>query len=619
MSGDFAIVLSEAEVSLKNGDYLAAFERLLPWLEDGSATSQGVHLAILSLARSGASSHALRYLHAYAGKLSVTEDSLALEARILKDLFLKIPSPQNRSYGEAALLCYLKAFQETGGYYSGINAATLCFLLGKTDEAKIHACSVLELLDNAPPSYWKEASRAEAFLLLGQVKGAVGAITQALSYPEHNLSMRSITYHQLRRVCSAGGILTEILDELRPEPGVHFTGHLVDGIGKRPGMAPVDELALRGKVRELLNQKKVGFGYGALASGADIIIAEELLRCGAELHVVLPFRAEDFKAISVSPAGSEWEERFENALAQATSCTKVVDRPVADRNLLFRCATLLAMGLTHLRATTLGAPAFQLALWNRLPGDGLAGTSHDVQSWSSKGWESCIIDVPLPERIRDLELAFEPSLPIAVAGDPTISSESGWKLRSMIFADVKGFSVLSEEYLEVFLNAWTTRLLSLTERYQKHVSFINTWGDAVFAVLDNPLVTAHFSANLASSFLEPIPGVPQQLGIRVSAHAAPVFGHQDLLLGRENFYGMHVNKTARMEPCTPLNSVYVTEEFAALLALEEQSDFLCEYAGEHTLPKNFGKFRMYHLLPRHLLARYIEGSRSADTGSKGSS
>jgi len=52
---------------------------------------------------------------------------------------------------------------------------------------------------------------------------------------------------------------------------------------------------------------------------------------------------------------------------------------------------------------------------------------------------------------------------------------------------------------------------------------------------------------------------------------------------------------ARVEPVTPPNLVYVTEPFAAALALEESTEFSCEYVGQLPAAKNYGTMRMHVL------------------------
>ena len=62
--------------------------------------------------------------------------------------------------------------------------------------------------------------------------------------------------------------------------------------------------------------------------------------------------------------------------------------------------------------------------------------------------------------------------------------------------------------------------------------------------------------------------------------------------------GSHVSRTARIEPVTPAGAVYVTEQFAAALALDAHEEFCCDYVGHMPAAKDFGKLRMYRLFRR---------------------
>jgi len=97
-------------------------------------------------------------------------------------------------------------------------------------------------------------------------------------------------------------------------------------------------------------------------------------------------------------------------------------------------------------------------------------------------------------------------------------------------------------------------------------------------------------------------GLPQALGLRVAAHIGPIFETPNPITGQTEFFGTHVVKTARLEPCTPVRSVYVTEPFAALLSIECQGEYRCEYVGNQPLPKNSGNIRMYNLTPKNKLS-----------------
>jgi class 3 adenylate cyclase len=76
----------------------------------------------------------------------------------------------------------------------------------------------------------------------------------------------------------------------------------------------------------------------------------------------------------------------------------------------------------------------------------------------------------------------------------------------------------------------------------------------------------------------------------------PAFVVHDPVQKRDVLFGASVNLAARMEPCTPVCSVFVTEDFGALLTANPGNRVHCEYAGNYRLPKGFGTFRMYHLI-----------------------
>jgi len=69
----------------------------------------------------------------------------------------------------------------------------------------------------------------------------------------------------------------------------------------------------------------------------------------------------------------------------------------------------------------------------------------------------------------------------------------------------------------------------------------------------------------------------------------------DPVLRRRNFFGAHVSRAARIEPVTPEGCVYVTETFAAVLALYNADEFACDYVGMTEAAKHYGTMRMFLL------------------------
>ena len=93
-------------------------------------------------------------------------------------------------------------------------------------------------------------------------------------------------------------------------------------------------------------------------------------------------------------------------------------------------------------------------------------------------------------------------------------------------------------------------------------------------------------------------GLPEDFGLRLALHAGPVFRAWDPVMRVRGYAGRHVSRTARMEPVTPPGEVYVSEAFAALLALSPGAAVAHEYVGRMPLAKDAGFLRMYLLRRR---------------------
>lgn len=182
-----------------------------------------------------------------------------------------------------------------------------------------------------------------------------------------DLAARAATRRQLRLVCAAQDLdAAAVLAPLAPPSAIHYTGHRIV-LGDDRGFAQRDERRIAAEIAAGLERHAVGFGYGALASGADILFAEALLARPAELHVVLPFDREEFIAVSVAPAGEGWLGRYHAALDRAHSVTMATDDRYLGHDELFAFASQIAMGLAALRARYVDGPVRQLAVWNRRP------------------------------------------------------------------------------------------------------------------------------------------------------------------------------------------------------------------------------------------------------------
>ena len=90
-------------------------------------------------------------------------------------------------------------------------------------------------------------------------------------------------------------------------------------------------------------------------------------------------------------------------------------------------------------------------------------------------------------------------------------------------------------------------------------------------------------------------GLPDHLALRIGGHLGPVYSGQDPIIKQQNFFGAHVSRAARIEPVTPEGCVYVTETFAAVLAIHNAAEFTCDYVGMTEAAKDYGKMPMFLL------------------------
>lgn len=108
------------------------------------------------------------------------------------------------------------------------------------------------------------------------------------------------------------------------------------------------------------------------------------------------------------------------------------------------------------------------------------------------------------------------------------------------------------------------------KRAEPKPDFCNTRGDGLFVVFSD----VRHAAEFALGPLETVGtvrwdtlGRSHDIKLRVGLHAGPVYPRDDAVLGRQNYFGRHVNLAARIEPKTAPGCVYTSEQFAALLAV----------------------------------------------------
>ena len=281
---------------------------------------------IVRHARSGSLDRAEALLADYAASYPENDPAVALLAgRLLKERAKRAPPEKAATLFAEASSLYEAAASADQLSYPLINAATLALLAGDAERCETLARRVVVTLealpDEAETPYWKHATRAEALLLLGRDKQARDALEAALTEAPEAWEDHAVTIGQFALICTARNIPTDWLDSLRPPRSLHFAGIM------NPDL---EGGALKARIAELLERERIGFGFGALAAGSDILVADCLRERGARLHVVLPCPADAFRMRSVAPAGDEWLQRFDRLIDAATSVEELQGSALPD-------------------------------------------------------------------------------------------------------------------------------------------------------------------------------------------------------------------------------------------------------------------------------------------------
>lgn len=595
--------LEEVMTFFNQGEFFRAYDLAAESLELFPGNVALAHRAVLSLANAGATALALSKYYEFGLDERPETDVRSLLGRLKKDqAFAETGGARAAMFCEGRAL-YESAFRsataahDPEAYYPAINAATLALFAGDAEAAGRLAGEVLDVLapriaglhkDGASDRYWVLATALEAHLVRGDLVAARGLVEQVVAASGRDYAALATTGRQLERIVQAKKLDSSVLGAFEPPTVIHFLGPVIAPLGQSGGFRAVQAATVAADIAGLLKGMRIGAAYGSLAPGAEILFAEALLGQGVALNVVLPFATADFIEQSVRPAGQPWVRRFEACLAAAKTVRFATEDAYLGDDQLFTYSSSLAMGLASLCALHLHAPLMQLAVWDGVVNDGaIADTGADMSAWHKAGHPVTIVPTGPDADVKKLPPWHRPQV-----------ARGRRDTRAMLFGDIHGFSKLTDAQLPAFAEQVMGTLGEVARRHEQHIAFINTWGDGVFVVFRN----ADRAAACALDMQEAMSGIdfkaaglPETLKLRLGGHLGPVYELNDPITDRPNYYGAHVSRAARIEPITPEGCIYVTETFAAVLALHNVGQFSCDYVGNTEMAKHYGRLRMFLL------------------------
>lgn len=519
--------------------------------------------------------------------------------------------------------------------------ASASMILGDSELRKAAHARAQEILtltrnleDTEGPRWKATWARATAFTILGDIEAANRSYGQLQSMKDVTTKWLADTRYKTRFLADALGMRRDLFDgAFPPLQLIVFSGHVPDLPGKS-GRFPVQSVE---QVREMLRRKlqelDARVGIVCAAAGADLLFIEALRARQGSVHLVLPWARDEFRQTSVrkfEPPGAPpvWEPLFDKALQEAATVREMGDHYIPSSKETWQYTMEVTAGLALHTARVSRLDVHPLVLWDKLPGWNPGGTASFVNFWRQHLRQEAEIIVLPPLQ--------SPDAPLVDRG-PDRRCESSMmhqEVKSMLFADIVGYSKLSENAIPEFVETFMHRVSLLAARSKHAPSYINTWGDAVYAVFDFASDAGSFAIELTQMiqqgekdwlkkdlYWEEQRGdgaEPKKhtLSIRIGLHTGPVFIHYDPVVRRIGFTGAHASRAARIEPVARPGEVFASEEFAALATLDTeirgrnsaaaQPDnlaFACEYAGSMQLAKDYpGRFRVYRVLPKPVLA-----------------
>jgi class 3 adenylate cyclase len=608
-AGSPTLFRSLGERILAQGEPLLAYDVISAGLRSWPTDVRLRQLQGLALARSGATDRANAILEGLRSEGQTAEETLGMLGRTYKDLAASARSKSQRAeFLKRAAQTYGEAYRESGGYWTGINAATMSLLIGEKARAcelakKVRRQCLEEVADPSGDSYWELAALGEAALICRDWSEAGKWYARAAEQGRNRFGDLDSSRRNARLILRHWKQNERWIEKYLGVPSVIvFAGHMIDRPERSEARFPKElETAVATQIRDKINILKPAFGFSSAACGSDILFLEAMLEHGAEISIVLPYNEEEFvrDSVEIGPDSKKWRGRFDSVLSRAARVITASNQRLEIGGVAYEFCNQLLLCLAAIRCRQLDTTLVPLAVWNKKPGDGPGGAASVVANWRSLGYKPEIVDLAKleqrarlrPEHSAKKSFASKDARPVERPGFTS-------RIVAILFADAVGFSKLTEPEVPRFVEHFFGAIAQLAKKFSRSIIGENTWGDGLYFVFDDISLAGSFALQLAdvirrTNWAEK--GLQTELNLRIALHAGPVYEFDDPITRRRNYSGTHVSRAARIEPITPPGQVYASEAFAALAAAQRTQTFSCDYVGQTPMAKGYGSFPTYHV------------------------
>lgn len=375
------------EILINQGRYFEARAKAASWLGDSSPI-RSKQLYALALSKCGVPEAAMQYLEPLYKQFPDDPETAGILGGIYKEIFIKT---KDQRFAVLSKDTYLKNFNATKSYYTGINAATMSAVSGQAKQGQLIASEVIALLNDKQHDFWELATLAESYLISKDRIKAKEYYLRVRNLITTDWGKINSIYNQLWLLNHYVAVPNELLNIFKPPVIAAFIGHMIDHPNRTQSRFPASiENAIKEALTSSITSLNAKIGYCSLACGGDILFAEAMAETGGEVNIFLPFEQSDFIETSIRFAGDQWVERFDR-LVKKFPVTFVTHEPYDQFNDLFVLQTGIIFGAAVMRSAVNHTKPHLFTLMSSLDSQRKVGGTRDT----SKLW-------PYPENITNI-------------------------------------------------------------------------------------------------------------------------------------------------------------------------------------------------------------------------
>jgi hypothetical protein len=522
-------------------------------------------LYALSLSKSGTPEVALEYMEPVFRQFPNDPESAGILGSIYKELFKK---NQSTPFAIKSRDTYFQNFSTTKNYYTGINAASMSAMAGQASRGREIATEVISILEgNSADDFWKLATLGEASMLIKNRTRAIEYFIQARKHTGNDWGKITSVHNQLWLLNHFIPVPIEVLKIFSPPAVVAFIGHMIDHPNRATPRFPASiEQQVKDAIINSIRTLNARIGYSSLACGGDILFAEAMAAVGGEVNIFLPFSGPDFVEQSVRFAGDQWLKRYYD-LIEKFPPTYITRESYAGFDDLFAFQNRIISGLAALRSASHHAEPTLLTVLSEVDLKRKKGGTRDtIYLWP---FPNRYVNINPDIFIKEQPSGYGPaSVPLGtmMQTKPEIVDQIDRPVLYIAHVNTKNLPALDHEKLLKEIAAKIVDEVIVIKSYEVAEDFLLAGFDTEPEVME--------FVRFIQELLKP----SKRDSIRVSLHAGPVYVNSESISLNKNLSGENIELVRQMNALATSGSVFASDHFAALLALE-QKKYSIDYAG----------------------------------------